>query len=157
MRPCGRGVGCLKYSQMKQSVRWMHVRTMNWLSKNDDSWFWSRGGTVGCGLCNPIRGTELWPHTPGAVRPSSTCLYRLLFCVHMQVDATADVQWHCNHRPPPWYDYFAAQSTLGADFLVYLSRLLIFQLICAVAVIPWFAYLELATTIRFCWKRARQI
>ena len=144
----------------------MHVRTMNWLSKNDDSWFWSRGRTVGRGLCNPIlvtkipewlSGTELWPHTPGAVRPSSTCLYRLVFCVHMQVDATADVQWHCNHRPPPWYDYFAAQSTLDADFLVCLSRLLICQSICAVAVIPWFAYLGLATTIRFCWKRARQI
>ena len=30
-----------------------------------------------------------------------------------------DVQWHCNHRPPLWYHYFPAQSSLGADILVY--------------------------------------
>ena len=65
-------------------------------------------------------GTEPLPHTPGAV-----LVVFVVFCVHMQfcrfdkVDATADVQWHCNHRPPLWYHYFPAQSSLGADILVY--------------------------------------
>ena len=36
-----------------------------------------------------------------------------------KADATADIQWHCNHRPPLWYHYFPAQSTLGGDILVY--------------------------------------
>ena len=41
------------------------------------------------------------------------------FCRFDKADATADVQWHCNHRPPLWYHYFPAQSSLGADILVY--------------------------------------
>ena len=41
------------------------------------------------------------------------------FCRFDKADATADVQWHCNHRPPLWYPYFPAQSSLGADILVY--------------------------------------
>ena len=44
---------------------------------------------------------------------------RVQFCQFDKVDATADVQWHCNHRPPLWYHYFPAQSSLGADILVY--------------------------------------
>ena len=42
------------------------------------------------------------------------------FCQFDKADATPDVQWHCNHRPPLWYHYFPAQSSLGADILVYL-------------------------------------
>ena len=41
------------------------------------------------------------------------------FCRFDKADATADVQWHCNHRPPLWYHRFPAQSSLGADILVY--------------------------------------
>ena len=41
------------------------------------------------------------------------------FCRFDKADATADVQWHCNHWPPLWYHYFPAQSSLGADILVY--------------------------------------
>ena len=41
------------------------------------------------------------------------------FCRFDKADATANVQWHCNHRPPLWYHYFPAQNTLGADILVY--------------------------------------
>ena len=41
------------------------------------------------------------------------------FCRFDKADATADVQWHCNHRPPIWYHYFPAQSSLGADIQVY--------------------------------------
>ena len=37
-------------------------------------------------------------------------------------DATAEVQWHCNHWPPLWYHYFQAQSSLGADIQVYWIR-----------------------------------
>ena len=40
-------------------------------------------------------------------------------CRFDKADATADVQWHCNYRPPPWYHYFPAQSSLGAVILVY--------------------------------------
>ena len=35
------------------------------------------------------------------------------------MDATADVQWHCNHLPPLWYHYFPDQSSLDVDILVY--------------------------------------
>ena len=70
-----------------------------------------------------LSGTEPLPHTPGAVRPSSLCLMCLRahvqFCRFDKADATADVQWHCNHRPPHWYHYFPAQSSLVADILVY--------------------------------------
>ena len=41
------------------------------------------------------------------------------FCRFDKADATADVQWHCNHQPPLWYHYFPAQSSLGADILVF--------------------------------------
>ena len=41
------------------------------------------------------------------------------FCRFDKADATADVQWHCNHQPPLWYHYFPAQNSLGADILVY--------------------------------------
>ena len=39
------------------------------------------------------------------------------FCRFDKADATADVQWHCSHRPQLWYHYFPAQSLLGADIL----------------------------------------
>ena len=59
-------------------------------------------------------------------RCASVLVVFVVFCVHMysfagliKADATADVLWHCNHRPPLWYHYFPAQSSLGADFLVY--------------------------------------
>ena len=61
-------------------------------------------------------------HPAPCVRPRCVC--RVLHA-HVQfsrfdkADATADVQWHCNHRPPLWYHYFPAQSSLGADILVY--------------------------------------
>ena len=52
-----------------------------------------------------LSGTEPFPHTPGAV-------VFVVFCVHMyrfagfdKADATADIQWHCNHRPPLWNHY----------------------------------------------------
>ena len=41
------------------------------------------------------------------------------FCRFDKADATANVQWHCNHRPSLWYHYFPAQRSLGADILVY--------------------------------------
>ena len=70
-----------------------------------------------------LSGTEPLPHTTGAVRPSSLCCSVLRayvqFCRFDKADATADVQWHCNHRPPLWYHYFPAQSSLDADILVY--------------------------------------
>ena len=54
-------------------------------------------------------------------RRSSVLVVFVVFCVHMyrfagfdKTDATADIQWHCNHRPPLWYHYI-----LGADILVY--------------------------------------
>ena len=40
-------------------------------------------------------------------------------CRFDKADVTADVQWHSNHRPSLWYHYFPAQSSLGADILVY--------------------------------------
>ena len=88
-------------------------------------------GKLAC-VCVPIlittfpkwlSGTESLQHTPGAVRLSS--LICSVLCAHAQfcrfdkADATADVQWHCNHWPPHWYHYFPAQSSLGADILVY--------------------------------------
>ena len=70
-----------------------------------------------------LSGTEPLPHTPGAVRLSSLCCSVLRahaqFCRFDKADATADVQWHCNHQPPLQYHYFPAQSSLGADILVY--------------------------------------
>ena len=41
------------------------------------------------------------------------------FCWFDKADATADIQWLCNHLPPLWYHYFPDQSSLGADILVY--------------------------------------
>ena len=70
-----------------------------------------------------LRGTEPLPHTPvPCVRPRSVCSVlraHVQFCRFDKADATADVQWHCNHRPPLWYHYFPAQSSLGVDILVY--------------------------------------
>ena len=67
-----------------------------------------------------LSSTEPLLHTPGAV-----LVMYVVFCEHAQfcrfdkVDATADVQWHCNHWPPLWYHYFPAQSSLGTNILVY--------------------------------------
>ena len=48
-------------------------------------------------------------HTRGR---SSILVVFVVFCVHMnrfasfdKADATADIQWHCNHQPPLWYHY----------------------------------------------------
>ena len=53
------------------------------------------------------------------LRRASVLIVFVVFCVHMhsfagliRADATPDVQWHCNHRPPLWYHYFPAQSSL---------------------------------------------
>ena len=61
-------------------------------------------------------------HPEPCVRPCcvwSVLRARVQFCWFDKSDATADVQWHCNHRPPLCYHYFPAQSSLGADILVY--------------------------------------
>ena len=61
-------------------------------------------------------------HPAPCVRPHCVCSVlhaHAQFCRFDKADATADVQWHCNHRPPLWYHYFPAQSSLGADILVY--------------------------------------
>ena len=61
-------------------------------------------------------------HPAPCVRPRCVCSVlraHAQFCRFDKADATADVQWHCNHRPPLWYHYFPAQSSLGADILVY--------------------------------------
>ena len=69
-----------------------------------------------------LSGTEpCRKHPAPCVRPR--CVFSVLrahvqFCRFDKADATADVQWHCNHRPPLWYHYFPAQSSLGADILV---------------------------------------
>ena len=60
-------------------------------------------------------------HPEPCVRPRCICSVlraRVQFCRFDKADATADVQWHCNHRPPLWYHLFPAQSSLGADILV---------------------------------------
>ena len=65
-------------------------------------------------VCNPtlvttfpelLSGTKPWPHTPGAVRPSS-CVCSVLrahvqFCRFDKADASTDVQCHCttDHHP----------------------------------------------------------
>ena len=45
-------------------------------------------------------------------RRSSVLVVFVVFCVHMyrfagfdKAGATADIQWHCNYRPPLWYHY----------------------------------------------------
>ena len=80
-------------------------------------------------VCNPIlvttfpgwlSGTEPWPRTPApCVRPRCVCCVLrayVQFCRFDKADAVADVKRHC---PPLWYHCFPAQSTLGADILVY--------------------------------------
>ena len=52
-------------------------------------------------------------------RRASVLVVFAQFCRFDKADATADVQWHCNRRPPLWYHYFPAQSSLGANILVY--------------------------------------
>ena len=61
-------------------------------------------------------------HPAPCVRPRYVCSVlraHVQFCRFDKADATADILWHCNHRPPLWYHYFPAQSSLGADILVY--------------------------------------
>ena len=61
-------------------------------------------------------------HPAPCVRPRCVCSVlraHVQFCRFDEADNTADVQWHCNPRPPLWYHYFPAQSSLGADILVY--------------------------------------
>ena len=61
-------------------------------------------------------------HPAPCIRPRCVCSVlraHVQFCRFDKADATAEVQWHCNHWPPLWYDYFPAQSSLGADILVY--------------------------------------
>ena len=61
-------------------------------------------------------------HPVPCVGPRCVCSVlhaHVQFCRFDKADATADVQWHCIHRPPLWYHYFPAQSSLGADILVY--------------------------------------
>ena len=65
-----------------------------------------------------LSGTEPLP----CVRPCCVCSVlraHVQFCRFDKVDATTDVQWHCNHQLPLWYQYFPAQSSLGAVILVY--------------------------------------
>ena len=70
-----------------------------------------------------LSGTEpCGTHPAPCVRLRCVCSVlraHVQFCRFDKADATADVQWHCNHRPPLWYHYFPAQSSLGADILVY--------------------------------------
>ena len=64
----------------------------------------------------------LHTHPALCVRPPCVCSVlraHVQLCQFDKVDATADVQWHCNHQPPLWYHYFPAPSSLGADILVY--------------------------------------
>ena len=61
-------------------------------------------------------------HPAPCVRPRFVCSVlraHAQLCRFDKAEATADVQWHCNHRPPLWYHYFPAQSSLGANILVY--------------------------------------
>ena len=70
-----------------------------------------------------LSGTETWLCT---TRRRASVLVVLIvflrafvqFCRFDKAGATADVQWHYNHRPPLWYHYFPAQRTVGADTLV---------------------------------------
>ena len=80
--------------------------------------------TFNYSVCIPIfvkwlSDTEPLPHIPGAGRVCSVLHAHAQFCRFDKADATADVQWHCKHRPPLWYYYFPVQSSLGADILVY--------------------------------------
>ena len=48
-------------------------------------------------------------HPAPCVRPRRVCSVFACTCTVLpfdDADATADVQWHCNHRPPLWYHYF---------------------------------------------------
>ena len=74
-----------------------------------------------CGTIWAVRN-HCRTHPTPCVRPRCVCSVlraHAQFCRFDKADVTADVQWHCNHRPPLWYNYFPAQSSLGADILVY--------------------------------------
>ena len=61
-------------------------------------------------------------HPALCIRPRCVCsvlLTHAQFCRFDKADTTADVRWHCDHRLPLWYHFFPAQSSLGADILVY--------------------------------------
>ena len=78
--------------------------------------------------CNDVPRVAQWYGTIAAHirhRASVLVVFVVFLRAHVQycrfdkTDTTADVQWHCNHRLPLWYHYLPAQSSLGADILVY--------------------------------------
>ena len=65
-------------------------------------------------------------HPAPCVRPCCVCSVLRAdaqFCRFDKADATADVQWHCNHRPSLWYHYFPAQELTGCGYPGLLDRI----------------------------------
>ena len=83
-------------SQVIACIRWAKCVCVCSDSRNDVPRVAQRYGTIAA-------------HTR---RRSSVLVVYVVFCVHMyrfagfdKADATADIQWHCNYRPPLWYHY----------------------------------------------------
>ena len=98
-------------------IGWLVVLTL-WAQETKWHWMYvysnSRSGSAVRNHCRT--------HPALCVRPRCVCSFlraHVQFCRFDKADATAYVQWHCNHRPPLWYHYFPAQSSLSADILVY--------------------------------------
>ena len=71
--------------------------------------------------CNDVPGVAQWYGTMAAhTGCHGSVLIMFVMCLHAYVqfcrfdkaEATPDVQWHCNHRPPFWYHYLPAQSSI---------------------------------------------
>ena len=61
-----------------------------------------------CFMRPPSLGTKPYQ----AHNLSVCCILRAhaQFCRFDKADATADVQWHCNHRSPLWYHFFQLRA-----------------------------------------------